>query len=92
MARRQLECRNDNARRIKGVALQAFTKPEHPLDQPTAFGESLCVLTLPDVRVALWIELEIEPALLLENSRKPRIVAPVRLYQLRAAGSTFVTR
>jgi hypothetical protein len=29
--------------------------------------ESLRVLTLPDVRVALWIKLEIEPALLLEN-------------------------
>ena len=45
--------------------------------------ESLRVLTLPDVRVALWIELEIEPALLLENGRKPRIVAPVRFYDRR---------
>src|SRR5215471_13880745 len=42
--------------------------------------ESLRVLTLPDVRVALWIELEIEPALLLKNGRKPRIVAPVRFH------------
>src|SRR6516164_3552387 len=42
--------------------------------------KSLRVLTLPDVRVALWIELEIEPALLLEHGRKPRIVAPVRFH------------
>src|SRR5262249_7620774 len=41
-------------------------------------AESLRVFTLPDVWVALWIELEIEPALLLENGWKPRIVAPVR--------------
>src|SRR5262249_10141449 len=33
--------------------------------------ESPRVLTLPDVRVALWIKLEIEPALLLENGWKP---------------------
>src|SRR6516165_3536588 len=45
--------------------------------------ESLRVLTLPDVRVALWIELEIEPALLLENGRKPWIVAPVRFHDHR---------
>src|SRR5262249_29183021 len=45
--------------------------------------ESLRVLTLPDVRVALWIKLEIEPALLLENGRKPRIVAPVRFHDHR---------
>src|SRR5262249_17420859 len=42
--------------------------------------ESLRVLTLPDMRVALWIKLEIEPALLLENGRKPWIVTPVRVY------------
>src|SRR5215831_3744402 len=42
--------------------------------------ESPRVLTLPDVRVALWIKLEIEPALLLQNSWKPRIVAPVRFH------------
>src|SRR5262249_31749711 len=42
--------------------------------------ESLRVLTLPDVRVALWIKLEIQPALLLENGRKPRVVAPVRFH------------
>src|SRR6516165_12822764 len=42
--------------------------------------ESLRVLTLPVVRVALWIKLEIEPALLLENSWKPRVVAPVRFH------------
>src|SRR5262249_49192895 len=42
--------------------------------------ESLRVLTLPDVRVALWIKLEIEPALFLENGRKPRVVAPVRFH------------
>src|SRR5262245_43091810 len=42
--------------------------------------ESLRVLTLPDVRVALWIELEIEPTLLLENGWKPRVVAPVGFY------------
>src|SRR5215468_3332480 len=42
--------------------------------------ESLRVLTLPDVRVALWIELQIEPALLFEDGRKPRIVAPVRFH------------
>jgi hypothetical protein len=42
--------------------------------------ESLRVLALPDVRVALWIELEIEPTLLLENGWKPRIVASVRFY------------
>ena len=45
--------------------------------------ESLRVLTLPDVCVALWIELEIEPALLLENGWKPWIVA-VRFYDLVA--------
>src|SRR5215472_19054962 len=45
--------------------------------------ESLRVLTLPDVRVALWIELEIEPTLLLENGRKPWIVAPVRFHDHR---------
>src|SRR6516162_9780758 len=45
--------------------------------------ESLRVLTLPDVCVALWIELEIEPALLLENGGKPRIVAPVRFHDHR---------
>src|ERR1700747_325939 len=42
--------------------------------------ESFRVLTLPDVRVALWIELEIEPALLFKHGRKPRIVAPVRFH------------
>src|SRR6516165_7716039 len=42
--------------------------------------ESLRVLTLPDVRVALWIKLQIEPALLLENGWKPWIVAPVRFH------------
>jgi hypothetical protein len=42
--------------------------------------ESPRVLTLPDVRVALWIKLEIEPALLLENGWKPWIVAPVRFH------------
>src|SRR5262249_42039606 len=42
--------------------------------------ESPRVLTLPDVRVALWIKLEIQPALLLENGRKPRVVAPVRFH------------
>src|SRR5215469_18324254 len=42
--------------------------------------ESPRVLTLPDVRVALWIKLEIEPALLLKNGWKPRIVAPVRFH------------
>src|SRR5262249_2746008 len=42
--------------------------------------ESLRVLTLPDVRVALWIKLEIEPTLLLENGWKPRVVAPVGFY------------
>src|SRR5262252_5434107 len=42
--------------------------------------ESLRVLTLPDMRVALWIKLEIEPALLLENGRKPRVIAPVRFH------------
>src|SRR5215510_10275849 len=42
--------------------------------------ESLRVLTLPDVRVALWIKLEIQPALLLENGWKPRVVAPVRFH------------
>ena len=42
--------------------------------------ESLRVLTLPDVRVALWIKLEIEPALLFEDGRKPRIVASVRFH------------
>jgi len=46
--------------------------------------ESLRVLCLPDVRVALWIKLEIEPALLLENGWKPWIVAPVRFYDLVA--------
>jgi hypothetical protein len=51
--------------------------------------ESLRVLTLPDVRVALWIELEIEPALLLENSRKPRIVAPVRLHNDECSTNAF---
>src|SRR5215510_15244013 len=45
--------------------------------------ESLRVLTLPDVRVALWIKLEIQPALLLENGRKPRVVAPVRFHDHR---------
>src|SRR5215469_10823122 len=45
--------------------------------------ESLRVLTLPDVRVALWIELEIEPALLLQNGWKPRVVAPVRFHHHR---------
>src|SRR5262249_26421597 len=45
--------------------------------------ESPRVLTLPDVRVALWIKLEIEPALLLKNGRKPRIVAPVRFHDHR---------
>src|SRR5215469_4219061 len=45
--------------------------------------ESLRVLTLPDVRVALWIKLEIEPALLFEDIRKPRIVAPVRFHDHR---------
>src|SRR5215472_3769065 len=45
--------------------------------------ESPRVLALPDVRVALWIELEIEPALLIENGRKPRIVAPVRFHDHR---------
>src|SRR6516165_12054929 len=45
--------------------------------------ESLRVLTLPDVRVALWMELEIEPALLFEDGRKPRIVAPVRFHDHR---------
>src|SRR5215469_15619250 len=42
--------------------------------------ESPRVLTLPDVRVALWIKLEIEPALLLKNGWKPRVVAPVRFH------------
>src|SRR6516225_10718441 len=42
--------------------------------------ESLRVLALPDMRVALWIKLEIEPTLLLQNGRKPRIVAPVRFH------------
>src|SRR6516164_4195670 len=45
--------------------------------------ESLRVLTLPDVRVALWIKLEIEPALLLKNGWKPWIVAPVRFHDHR---------
>src|SRR5215472_9091779 len=45
--------------------------------------ESLRVLALPDVRVALWIELEIEPALLLQNGWKPRVVAPVRFHDHR---------
>src|SRR6516165_5727175 len=45
--------------------------------------ESLRVLTLPDVRVALWIELQIEPALILKNGRKPWIVAPVRFHDHR---------
>src|SRR5215469_18424602 len=45
--------------------------------------ERLRVLTLPDVWVALWIELEIEPALLFEDGRKPRIVAPVRFHDHR---------
>src|SRR5262249_26054996 len=35
--------------------------------------ESPRVLTLPDVRVTLWIKLEIEPALLLKNGWKPRV-------------------
>src|SRR6516162_11037140 len=42
--------------------------------------ESPRVLTLPDVRVTLWIKLEIEPALLFENGWKPWIVAPVRFH------------
>src|SRR5262249_60612493 len=42
--------------------------------------ESPRVLTLPDMRVTLWIELEIEPALLVENGWKPWIVAPVRFH------------
>src|SRR5215469_6860436 len=45
--------------------------------------ESLRVLTLPDVRVALWIKLKIEPALLFENCWKPWIVAPVRFHDHR---------
>src|SRR6516162_8004859 len=35
------------------------------------------------MRVTLWIELEIEPALLVENGRKPWIVAPVRFHDRR---------
>src|SRR5215467_5202438 len=45
--------------------------------------ESFRVLTLPDVRVTLWIKLEIEPALLFEDGRKPWIVAPVRFHDHR---------
>src|SRR5215469_9900429 len=37
-------------------------------------------VVLPDVRVALWIKLEIEPALLLKNGWKPWIVPPVRFH------------
>jgi hypothetical protein len=39
--------------------------------------ECLGVIAFPNVRVALWIDFQIEPALLIENIRKPRIVTPI---------------
>ena len=41
--------------------------------------ERLGVVALPDVRVALGINLEIEAALLVQYIGEPRIIAPVRL-------------
>jgi hypothetical protein len=41
--------------------------------------ESLGVVALPDVRIALGINFEIEAALLIEYAGEPRIVAPIRL-------------
>src|SRR5215471_12475814 len=51
------------------------------LDSAAASSQGRGTKTKP--KRALWIELQIEPALLLENGRKPRIVAPVRFHDHR---------
>jgi hypothetical protein len=42
--------------------------------------KSLSVLALPNVSLALWINLKIEPPLFIENIREPGIVPPVGLH------------